>query len=242
MSAERGRTEPVAAQALPASPALAVNPSSPTGSVRTGTLKVALLAALPALVVGAIGGVALRDLGALDFFLAEQVDLATADAQRESAVKTAFSDGKSQGVEEGAEQGYEQGKSEGYQDGLKDGLKPRALERYIDDFVGVTVNAPDAHVRSIFWSNNINGDNPSGICVDLSGYITLDEWRWALVRSNMSVALISDDNFWEAGSRWCYNRVFLLEQAGELNDVTHLAVYVKYNGTWDRKLVPMPRG
>jgi len=195
-----------------------------------------ILLSIGAVIAGLAAGLALREVGVLDFALGEKiaVDLATEQAQ------FAYESGITEGTKSGDEAGYKRGSDDGYSRGLKEG-DTTGYERgyltgldigFIDAKTGITPTDIGDMKLTASWETFIGGEYVSGICFYSNGS-RLDGWRqikWAFISSDGKIDFISDTN----DDYNCFTESYIVRQVGSMSKFSRLAIYVTADGKTDR--------
>ncbi len=199
---------------------------------RTNRLVTSVLTAVGALVVGLAAGLALREMGVLNFALGEKVSVNVAAKQAESAYKIGYEEGETQGLKSGEEEGYnigfEAGDASGYERGYGTGMDVG----FIDAKTGMTPTDIGDFILTAEWVFNIGGDNVEGICLYANGN-SLPEWdklKWAFISPSGTIDFFSDSN----NTYNCLENYFISQRVGSLSRYNRLAVYLTANGKTDR--------
>lgn len=199
-----------------------------------------LLLSVGALFLGITAGLALREVGVLDFALGEKIAVTEANEQEQSAYDSGYKSGETAGTKTGDEQGYARGLDEGYSQGLKDG-DTTGYDRgyltgldvgFIDAKTGITPTHLGDLKLTASWETFIGGEFVSGICFYSDGS-RLDEWRqikWAFISSDGKINFISDTN----DDYNCFTESYIVREVGSMSKFSRLAIYVTADGKSDR--------
>lgn len=206
---------------------------------RTIPFLTAALIAIGVLVVGLAAGLAMREMGSLDFVLGEKISLDVATVQAESAYSTGYQDGETQGTKTGDEAGYERGNEAGYNrgyelgndEGYNRGYDSGVDVGFIDAKTGITPTNLGYFGLTASWRTDV-GPSPGSVCLFSNGS-NLPKWqrlKWAFISPSGSINFLSGTN----DDYNCWSSDQIASNVGSRSQYSRLAIYLTVNGKTDR--------